>query len=75
METVNVVHYTNPGEFFSALKSYDDAFMNFALGSLLDSLDSTHRQPQETVDRVLLAVYKGDQLLYAALVITACIRL
>lgn len=66
MANLRAVHFAEPKAFLDALKTYDDSFMNFALGSLLDSMDPAypHSQNSSAISRTLLAVYKGDQLLY-----------
>ena len=66
MADFRAVHFAKPEAFLDALKAYDDSFMNFALGSLLDSMNPAypHSHDRSTISRTLLAVYKGDQLLY-----------
>ncbi|KAF7799554.1 hypothetical protein EIP86_010791 [Pleurotus ostreatoroseus] len=65
MADLRAVHFAEPEAFLDALKAYDDSFMNFALGSLLDSMNPAypHSHDRSTISRTLLAVYKGDQLL------------
>ncbi|PSR77650.1 hypothetical protein PHLCEN_2v7840 [Hermanssonia centrifuga] len=65
MEKIRVTNFTNPQEFLDAVKSHDDSFMNFAIGSLLDSLDeaSARARMLTTNHRTLICVHKGKKLL------------
>lgn len=65
-ENVKVVQFTDPQAFLEAidLKKHDDSFMNFSLGSLMDSLDPIHIVSRniEPGSRILLGVYERDKL-------------
>ncbi|KAJ3542540.1 hypothetical protein NM688_g5960 [Phlebia brevispora] len=63
MSDIRVIHFQDPQAFLDAVKQYDDSFMNFALGSLLDSLNSENSlaKDQPATYRTLLAAYKGDR--------------
>lgn len=65
MPDLRVVQFSKPETFLDAVRPYDDSFMNFPVGSLLDSLDPANpRTKDRTVQyRTLLAVYKGDDLM------------
>ena len=64
MTEIRVVTFKDPETFLQTVQSYDDSFMNFALGSLLDRIDPARPGgPPTKQDRTLLAVYKGDNLL------------
>ena len=68
MTDLRVVHFTEIPAFFDAVKSYDDGFMNFALGTLYNRLEPGFSKDgnweQSTASqRVILAVYKGDDLM------------
>ncbi len=69
MEKIRVTNFTNPQEFLDAVKSHDDSFMNFAIGSLLDSLDeaSARARMLTTNHRTLICVHKGEKLLLATI--------
>lgn len=51
-----VVRFTDPQEFVTAVLSYDDTFFNVTLGSILASLDF------EASVRTILGVYEGNAL-------------
>lgn len=64
MSDLRVVRFQDAQTFLEAVKPYDDSFMNFALGSVLDSLSPARASLSHTKSyRTLLAVYKGDKLL------------
>lgn len=61
-----LVDFRNPDDFIEAVKNYDDSFMNFALGALLDSVNPSQAAAQARWGggpRTLLAIYRGDDLL------------
>ena len=62
MTEIRVVTFKDPETFLQTVQSYDDSFMNFALGSLLDSMHPA-QAGKTTRYRTLLAVYKEDNLL------------
>ncbi|CAL1705630.1 unnamed protein product [Somion occarium] len=66
MSDYQLVNFTNPDDFVEATKKYDDCWMNFAFGALMDSLDASQAEGQRRwgpQERTLVAVYKGDSLL------------
>ncbi|KAJ3522736.1 hypothetical protein NM688_g8831 [Phlebia brevispora] len=65
MPDIRVVRFDEPRAFLDAVKDYDDSFMNFSLGALLDSLEPANPRGKEqpATSRTLLAVYKGEQLI------------
>lgn len=70
MSSLQVVNWTNPDDFITATSDHDDSWMNFAIGAILDSLDPGQAESQRRwgpVERTLVGVYKGDQLLLVKL--------
>ncbi|KAJ3521308.1 hypothetical protein NM688_g9032 [Phlebia brevispora] len=67
MSDIRVVHFQEPQAFLDAVKHYDDSFMNFSLGTLLDSLDpdNSREERQPATCWTLLAVYRGGKLIIA----------
>ena len=68
MENLRVDHFTEVEPFLDLLKQYDDSFMNFMFGTLLDRLNPEFYQSKdiclaESTQRTLLAVLTGDNLL------------
>lgn len=66
MTDLRIVNWSNPDEFVKATSGYDDSWMNFAIGALLDSLDSGQIKSHVRwgpAERTLVGVYRGDQLL------------
>ncbi|KAI0703558.1 hypothetical protein BC835DRAFT_1262716 [Cytidiella melzeri] len=67
--------FSEPEQYAQACIGFDDSFMNFPLGSLLDSMSPINTvdggdQLQTTVEqslRILLAVYKAEQLIVCLL--------
>ena len=70
---LRAVQYTDPRAFVEAAATYDDYFMNFGLGFVMDSLHPAHpvniggEEDKETAPvlgkRVMFAVFSGDSLL------------
>lgn len=71
MPKYRVVTYSDPQDFVDACKPFDDSFLNFTLGSLLDSLNSANLTAKGAdtshTDRTMIAVFNGDQLAYVRL--------
>ncbi|CCL98266.1 uncharacterized protein FIBRA_00260 [Fibroporia radiculosa] len=66
MSALRIVQFNEPQDFIEAASQYDTYSMNFTLGSLLDYTDSIQAATQTHRDRptkVLLAVYRGNELL------------
>ncbi|KAK7694003.1 hypothetical protein QCA50_003579 [Cerrena zonata] len=66
MSGLRIVNWTNHDEFVKATSGYDDSWMNFAIGALLDSLDPGQVKSQARwgpAERTLVGLYRGDQLL------------
>ena len=64
MTGLRVVRSSNPHEFLEAVKGSDDSFMNFPLGSLMDSMDEHQIRVRNITEdsRRLVGVYNGDTL-------------
>ncbi len=65
MVDLRVVHFLDPEAFVDAVKPFDDTYMNFALGGVLNSMKPGHplANDRSADARTLLAVYKGEKLL------------
>jgi len=60
---LRLVHFQNPDDFLEATKNFDDSYMNFAVGALLDSQDTS--QPHAHWGggpRTLLGIHRGDDV-------------
>lgn len=70
MHNFRFTQFVNPHELLEALAPYDDSFMNFAFGALVDSIDDNHIRVHGLTEasRKLFAVYAGDTLLYVFVV-------
>ncbi|KAI0094063.1 hypothetical protein BDY19DRAFT_920550 [Irpex rosettiformis] len=71
-----LVTFTEPEQYIEACTPFDDSFMNFPLGTLLDSIDP--RNATLFVDdeadpsmRIMLAVYNADQLVVSLVKVSA----
>ncbi|KAI0762549.1 hypothetical protein C8Q74DRAFT_1290988 [Fomes fomentarius] len=70
MEHLHFVRFSDPKALLDATKQYDDSFMNFCRGSLLDYLSNPNKSqgPEDNLEdkpAYLLAIYRGDNLLIA----------
>ncbi|CCL98265.1 uncharacterized protein FIBRA_00259 [Fibroporia radiculosa] len=66
MSILRVVQFNNPLDFIEATQQYDDCFLNFTRGFLLDYIENIRARPQsdsEKPDVVLLAIYRENELL------------
>jgi hypothetical protein len=65
MPDFRLVTFSNPNELVEACATFDDSFMNFPFGSLLDSLDASNRHVSQIdpSDRTLLAIYEANDLM------------
>lgn len=65
MADLRVAQFTDPEDFLDAVNLVDHSFMNFALGSVLDSMDPAEIEVLEltSASRTLLVVYKGEHVL------------
>ena len=62
MSTFRVVKFSNPLEFVEALRDKDDSFLNFPLGTFLDSFDPHHHDATKT-SRLQWAIYKDNEVM------------
>lgn len=64
MSDLRVVQFTDPHAFVNPVVPYDDYFMNFGLGSVMDSLNPSHPKAQDHAPgtRVMFAVVHGEAL-------------
>lgn len=66
MPGLRLVTFTELDAYVAACAPFDDSFMNFPFGTLLDSIDpgnATLLPKTDPSPRTLLAVYDGDQLM------------
>ena len=65
MPDFRFVQFATPDELLEATAQHDDSFMNFTLGSLLDSMDETQAQMRNITleSRKLYAIYADETLL------------
>lgn len=66
MSGLRVVHFQHAQDFVDVANGYDDSSLNFTFGSLLDNMDETQQHSQARwgpKDRILLGVYRNDDLL------------
>ena len=66
MSSYRLINFTEPDQYIAAATAFDDSFMNFPLGTLLDSLDPRNASllPQNDPSaRIMLAVYDADQFM------------
>lgn len=64
MSGFRLVQFTCPQDFLHAVQAYDEGFMNFPIGVLLDSMNEiqiTARKLKNT-PRMLLAIYAGEAI-------------
>ena len=61
MTNIRTVKFDSPNAFLEATKPWDDSFMNFCVGAVSDRIG------QDAATIHLLAVYRGDDLLYVLL--------
>lgn len=63
---LKIVRFTDPQAFLEAidLKKHDDSYLNFSLGSLMDSLNPVQISSRniEPGSRIMLGVYEGGEL-------------
>lgn len=66
MPNLRLVQFETPQEFLQAVQIHDDAFLNWPIGSLLESMDEVQIKMRKLkgVPKILLAVYDGDALVY-----------
>ena len=78
MTELRLVRFSDLQAFLDATKRYDDAFMNFVLGTITNRLDPAYYVDEDqhkarSVDQqTFLAIYRSDALLYV--VISCAIR-
>ena len=65
-DDLRVVRFEDPQACLSATKDFDDSFMNFCIGSLLDHLNKANTGSEELGNGnvYLFGVYREDELLY-----------
>ena len=68
MDGLRFVQFTDAASFLEATKEYDDSFMGYSIGTLLDELDSLTETPSSEkgstlpVPLPLFAIYRGNEL-------------
>lgn len=65
MSDFRLVQFTSPQDFLDAVQAYDEGFMNFPIGVLLDSMNETQIKARKlkNTPRILLAVYAGEAIM------------
>lgn len=68
MTEFRLVQFTSPHDFLEALQAYDDGFMNFSIGPLLDCMDEKKIKARKlkNIPKTLIAVYDGNTVVYVA---------
>ncbi|KIP12356.1 hypothetical protein PHLGIDRAFT_331622 [Phlebiopsis gigantea 11061_1 CR5-6] len=65
MSNLHLVQFRTPQEFLQAVEAHDDAFLNWSVGSLLESTDQVQIKMRKLkgIPKILLAVYENDALI------------